>query len=103
MSKIRVSVSNGCWILCCLIPWWHRHVPGPEAPDPATRVRCDDGSVQEFMADHLRLAGFRDPVPRRQVRVGRGQEHHCGSCAPAALLRPQGLAAGPACPAPGDG
>jgi heat shock protein HslJ len=39
-------------------------VPGPEEHDPATWVRYDDGSVQEFMADQRPLAGFRDLTGR---------------------------------------
>jgi heat shock protein HslJ len=45
-------------MLRSLIPWWHRQVPGPEPCHPATWVRYDDGSVQEFMADQLRGRTF---------------------------------------------
>lgn len=44
-------------MLRSLIPWGHRQLPGP-GRDPATRVRYDDGSVREFMADQLRGRTF---------------------------------------------
>lgn len=45
-------------MLRSLIPWWHRQAPGPEPCDPATWVRYDDGSVQEFMTDQLQGRTF---------------------------------------------
>jgi hypothetical protein len=99
----RRDRDDGCPNVGGLIPWGHTHLPGPEAPNPATWVRYDDASVQELIVDHLRLAGFQDLVPRQQVRVRRGQEHDCGSCAPEALSRPRNRAADLVYPVPGDG
>jgi hypothetical protein len=52
---------------------------------PCPWVRYDDGLVQEFPLDRLRLADFADSVPWRRVRSRHGQAHYSGSYASATM------------------
>jgi len=56
-----------------------------KASDPVAWVRYDDGLVQEFLLDRLRVADFCGSVPWRQVRSRHGQAHYSGSYASAKM------------------
>jgi hypothetical protein len=56
-----------------------------KASEPVAWVRYNDGLVQDFPLDRLRLADFSGSVPWRQVRSQHGQAHYSGSYASATM------------------
>ena len=56
-----------------------------KASEPVAWVRYNDGLVQDFPLDRLRLADLSGSVPWRQVRSRHGQAHYSGSYASATM------------------
>jgi hypothetical protein len=79
-------VSNGGGLLYGLLFMVARSRGRRQARVPVAWVRYDDGSVQEFVLDRLRLEDFRDSAPWRQVRSRHGQTPSRRSSAPMGSL-----------------